>query len=118
MYGEEERTFYDDRFDMFPLEVTAVWQAMNSAGPTFREDLDELDIDLVLLESTSPSAQIISLDPDVAGRCSTMAAGCCPAAGCRPRRSARELLSDRRLDPGREGGAGRWPAPPCCRRVD
>ena len=64
IYGPEQRTYYDDRFDMFPLEVTAAQQALISAGPTMREDLDELDIDMVLLERASPNSQIILGDPE------------------------------------------------------
>jgi hypothetical protein len=63
VYGPERRTFYDDRFDLFPSDITQANFALLNARSTFREDLDDLDIDVVLVENPSPSGQIIVLDP-------------------------------------------------------
>ena len=64
VYGPERRTFYDDRFDMFPDDVTAAHAALVMAAPEMRDELDAFDIDLVALRRDSPSAQILGLDPD------------------------------------------------------
>ncbi len=63
VYGPERRTFYDDRFDLFSDELAETNQALISGGPTLRRDLDEHGIDLVLVKTTSPSAQILTIDP-------------------------------------------------------
>jgi hypothetical protein len=59
VYGPEQRAFYDDRFDMFPDEVTDAHVALVQARPDMREKLDDYDIDLVVLGSSSPSAQVL-----------------------------------------------------------
>jgi hypothetical protein len=63
VHGAEGRVFYDDRFDMFPLEVTAAQQSLINAGPRMREHLDDWDIDLVAIKAGSPSGQVLTLDP-------------------------------------------------------
>jgi hypothetical protein len=63
VYGPEGRVFYDDRFDMFPDDVTDAHLALVKAEPKMREQLDLFDIDLVVLGSSSPSAQILVEDP-------------------------------------------------------
>ena len=63
VYGAEQQTFYDDRFDMFPDDVTAAHASLLTAAPDMREQLDDFDIDLVALRHASPSAQILTLDP-------------------------------------------------------
>jgi hypothetical protein len=62
VYGPEQRTYYDDRFDMFPEDVTEMHLGLITARPRMRGDLDELDIDLTLLRADSESAQILTLD--------------------------------------------------------
>ena len=62
VYGAEQQTFYDDRFDMFPEDVTAAHASLLTAAPDMREQLDDFDIDLVALRHASPSAQILTLD--------------------------------------------------------
>ena len=47
VYGPEQRTFYDDRFDMFPEDISEAHLALAQGAPTFRSELDRLDIDLV-----------------------------------------------------------------------
>ena len=63
VYGPEERTFYDDRFDMFPEEIVEAHAALLLARPSLRTDLHELDIDLALIKGASPSTQILLGDP-------------------------------------------------------
>ena len=59
VYGPEQRVFYDDRFDMFPEDIT---EAARGAGAhpsaALQEHLDELDIDLVTV-GRSPTAQVL-----------------------------------------------------------
>ena len=63
VYGPERRTFYDDRFDMFPDELASAARALVAGTPGLREDLVQRGIDLVIVKTTSPSAQILSSDP-------------------------------------------------------
>jgi hypothetical protein len=63
IYGPQGRAFYDDRFDMFPDEVSAAHVALIQAKPSLRGDLEELEIDLVTTPRGSPTAQLLALDP-------------------------------------------------------
>jgi hypothetical protein len=63
VYGPERRTFYDDRFDMFPEELAGTARALVSGTHVLRADLDEHAIDLVIVKRTAPSAQILTTDP-------------------------------------------------------
>jgi hypothetical protein len=59
IYGPQHRVFYDDRFDMFPQDVTDAEVALLQAEPSLREELDRFDIDLVVVSATSPSVQVL-----------------------------------------------------------
>jgi hypothetical protein len=63
LYGPEGRTFYDDRFDMFPEELAETARALVSGTPGLRADLDAHGVDLVIVKSQAPSAQILTTDP-------------------------------------------------------
>ncbi len=63
VYGPEERTFYDDRFDMFPEEVTKAHSALITGAPSLRSEMDAFDIDLVVVLSASATGQILNNDP-------------------------------------------------------
>ncbi|MFL6204124.1 MAG: hypothetical protein ACJ739_02120 [Acidimicrobiales bacterium] len=59
IYGPQQRVFYDDRFDMFPQDVTDAEVALLQAEPSLRVHLDNFDIDLVFVGASSPSAQLL-----------------------------------------------------------
>ena len=59
VYGPEQRAFYDDRFDMFPQEVTDAHVALVQTRVNMREELDQYEIDLVVVGTTSPTAQVL-----------------------------------------------------------
>jgi hypothetical protein len=63
IYGPEQRTFYDDRFDMFPEDVTKAHLAVVLGTPDLRSELDDFDIDLVTVVSSSSTGQILTGDP-------------------------------------------------------
>jgi hypothetical protein len=63
VYGPEERTFYDDRFDMFPDDVNRAHQAIITGNPQLRSELDAFDIDLVAVLSASATGQVLTTDP-------------------------------------------------------
>ena len=58
-----QRTFYDDRFDMFPEDVSEAHVALAQGASTFRSELDRLDIDLVTAVSTSGAGRSSSATP-------------------------------------------------------
>ena len=64
VYGPGRRVFYDDRFDMFPDDVSAANLALVRAGPTLRTALADLDVDLVLWDRAAASGQRAVVDPD------------------------------------------------------
>jgi hypothetical protein len=64
IYGPERRVFYDDRFDMFPDDVTQAHLALISGEPSMREELSRYDIDLVVVMSDSAPGQVLTGDPD------------------------------------------------------
>jgi hypothetical protein len=63
VYGPDRRVFYDDRFDMFPADVSEAQLDFNVAAPGMRVGLDRHDIDLVLVPSSSPTGQVLLADP-------------------------------------------------------
>jgi hypothetical protein len=63
VYGPEQRTFYDDRFDMFPDDVSAAHQSVITGKPPLQQGLDRYDIDLVTVLTESPTGQILTADP-------------------------------------------------------
>jgi hypothetical protein len=62
VYGPERRVFYDDRFDMFPIDVTDAHLALLQTHPPLRAELDDLRIDLVLVGNETPTAQVLGED--------------------------------------------------------
>lgn len=64
VYGAERRVFYDDRFDMYPPDVSAVDLALENAEPSVFRGLERLDVDLVLLSHLEPLALAVARDPD------------------------------------------------------
>jgi hypothetical protein len=63
VYGPGRIVFYDDRFDMFPDEVSAAHLALVQGSPRLRSALDELDIELVTVERSGAVAQRLVVDP-------------------------------------------------------
>jgi hypothetical protein len=63
VYGPQQRTFYDDRFDVFSDDLAATNQALFSGTGNLRGDLDDHEIDLVIVKSGGPAAQILTTDP-------------------------------------------------------
>lgn len=64
IYGAEGRTFYDDRFDMFPEDISAAHLALVRGEPSMRNELATNDVDLVTVMSASESGQLLISDPD------------------------------------------------------
>lgn len=64
LYGPRREVFYDDRFDMFPDEVSKAHVALVQSGPTLRHDLEHYDIELVTVERAGATAQRLIVDPD------------------------------------------------------
>jgi hypothetical protein len=64
LYGAGDRVFYDDRFDMFPDEVSAAHLALTKGEPGVMHRLRDLDIDLVLLKRSQPMTLVLAADPD------------------------------------------------------
>ncbi|MEO7571962.1 MAG: hypothetical protein ABIX10_05945 [Acidimicrobiales bacterium] len=63
LYGSGERVFYDDRFDMFPDEVSAAHLSLVRADTGVRDALAGHDIDLVLWTRRGSLVQRLSVDP-------------------------------------------------------
>lgn len=64
VYGPERRTFYDDRFDMFPDDISRAQIAVNLGTPAMRVELDRLDIDLAVMKTASATGQVLVTDAD------------------------------------------------------
>ena len=62
-YGPAGIVFYDDRFDMFPAEVSDAHLALVEASPSVRTQLADHDIDLVVWGRTGALAQVLAADP-------------------------------------------------------
>ena len=63
VYGAQGTVFYDDRFDMFPEEVSAAHLALIRAAPGVDEEIGRLGVDLVLWEREAAMGQRLVVDP-------------------------------------------------------
>jgi hypothetical protein len=63
-FGAGERVFYDDRFDMFPEEVSADHLSLARSDPAVDEVLDRYAIDVVIWDRTAALTQRLLVDPD------------------------------------------------------
>ena len=63
VYGPGRRVFYDDRFDMFPEEVSLASLAISNASPSAFSALDDFEVLLVTTRRTSPIALALARDP-------------------------------------------------------
>lgn len=64
IYGARQQVFYDDRFDMFPDDVSRAHLALVNGGPSMRAELERHQIDLVAWERGGATAQRLVVDPD------------------------------------------------------
>lgn len=63
VYGPEERVFYDDRFDMFPEDVSAAALSLAHVEADVLEELGRYDVKLITVPDSSPLAQVLALEP-------------------------------------------------------
>ncbi|MGQ0430968.1 MAG: hypothetical protein ACT452_01015 [Microthrixaceae bacterium] len=61
--GPGARVFYDDRFDMFPSDVSEAHLALVRSAPTVRTELLRYDVELVLWDRVSATGQRLVVDP-------------------------------------------------------
>lgn len=64
LYGPGHRVFYDDRFDMYPGEVSKAALALDDASPGVFTDLEEYDIELLVIPRESALALTIAREPE------------------------------------------------------
>lgn len=63
VYGPEHRVFYDDRFDMFPSDVSAAQLALTNASLSVFDDLARFDVELLTVRRSHPMALVLVKDP-------------------------------------------------------
>jgi hypothetical protein len=63
VYGPGQRVFYDDRFDMYPAEVSDAALAMDAASPGVFADLEDFAIELLITPRESALALAVVRDP-------------------------------------------------------
>jgi hypothetical protein len=63
VYGAQGRVFYDDRFDMFPEDVSRAELALTDATPSVFDDLARYDVELITVRRTHPMALVLNHDP-------------------------------------------------------
>lgn len=64
VYGAERRVFYDDRFDMYPSEVSEAQLALAKAYPSVLTDLGRYEVDLILVRRSQSMALVLTAEPD------------------------------------------------------
>ena len=64
VYGAEERVFYDDRFDMFPAEVSEAALDVALVRPEVFSSLDLFGVDLVAVARSNPMALVLANAPE------------------------------------------------------
>jgi hypothetical protein len=62
--GPVRQVFFDDRFDMYPDQVSADAVTLGAGRPEWTEVVTRWDLDLVLWPRSGPLAQILRADPD------------------------------------------------------
>lgn len=62
VYGTDGRVFYDDRFDMYPRQVTEAQLALTKAQPDMFAAIGRYDIDLVVARRSQPAARVLISD--------------------------------------------------------
>jgi hypothetical protein len=55
--------FYDDRFDMYPDDVSDAHLALVRGGPSLRAELQTWDIELVLTPQGGAPGALLTVDP-------------------------------------------------------
>lgn len=63
VYGPQGRVFYDDRFDMFPTDVSEAQLALTDASPSVFDDLARFDVELITVRRSHPMALVLTRDP-------------------------------------------------------
>lgn len=63
VYGPEERVFYDDRFDMYPAQLSADQLTMTRGEPGVWRALDRYDVGIVVWPHERPLTQLLAADP-------------------------------------------------------
>jgi hypothetical protein len=63
-FGDEANVFFDDRFDLFPKEVSDAHVALLNGSADADEALDTFDVDLVLLRRGDAYSQTLDASPD------------------------------------------------------
>ena len=63
VYGPDGRVFYDDRFDMFPDEVSSAALAIAHVESDVFDQLGRYHIDMLTVPRTSPLAALAVIDP-------------------------------------------------------
>ncbi|HEX8770683.1 MAG TPA: hypothetical protein VF711_07945, partial [Acidimicrobiales bacterium] len=62
-YGDKVRAFIDDRYDMFPTDVSEDYLTLLGGKPGAVAVLDRRKVDVVLWQREKPLATILSRDP-------------------------------------------------------
>jgi hypothetical protein len=62
--GTDADVFIDDRYDMYPLELSDDYLALLGGTPAWREVLDDHEIDVVLWERELPLAELLTASAD------------------------------------------------------
>lgn len=62
--GTDANVFFDDRFDMYPLEVVKDYESLLNGDASWSAVLDEYDVDTVLWGGKLPLAQLLLESPD------------------------------------------------------
>jgi hypothetical protein len=62
--GTDAAAFFDDRSDMYPLEVSRDYVVLNRGGQRWQEVLDGRGVEYLLWPSSSPLGSLVKLSPD------------------------------------------------------
>jgi hypothetical protein len=64
LYGAGAGTFFDDRYDMYPLDLSKDYLLVNGGLPGWQDALDRHDVHYVMWSRTGPLAQLVAQSPD------------------------------------------------------
>lgn len=62
--GTDAAVFYDDRFDMYPADLSEDYGVLNDGGPGWQDVLDRRGVDTVVWRRDLPLAQLLAQSPD------------------------------------------------------
>lgn len=64
LYGTSNKTSFDDRYDMYPIQVSRDYLALQDGAPDWQAGLDRQRVQVLMWSRTAPLAALVASSPD------------------------------------------------------